>query len=66
MQFSKTLEKAISIAKAIARENRHSSYAAAHLLKALLHNDVELDPILVQADMDVYYLADWADVRIES
>ncbi|MBZ4188472.1 ATP-dependent Clp protease ATP-binding subunit [Niabella beijingensis] len=66
MQFSKTLEKATHIAKAIAKENMHNSYSAAHLLKALLHKDVELDPVLVQADVDVYYLADWADVRIES
>ncbi|AHF15645.1 ATP-dependent Clp protease ATP-binding subunit [Niabella soli] len=66
MQFSETLEKAITIAKAIAKENRHNKYAAPHLLKALLHKDVELDPVLVQADVDVYYLADWAEVRIEA
>lgn len=66
MQFSKNLEKAITISKAIAKENMHGSYGAPHLLKALLHKDVELDPLLVQADIDMYYLADWADVRIES
>lgn len=66
MQLSKTLDKAIVIAKAIAKENMHAQYAAPHLLKALLHNDVELDPLLARADIDMYYLADWADVRIES
>jgi ATP-dependent Clp protease ATP-binding subunit ClpB len=66
MQLSKTLEKAIAISKAIAKENIHAQYAAPHLLKALLHDDVELDPLLMQADIDMYYLADWADVRIES
>lgn len=66
MQLSKTLEKAIAIAKAIAKENIHAQYAAPHLLKALLHDDVELDPLLMKADIDMYYLADWADVRIES
>ncbi|WP_018629760.1 ATP-dependent Clp protease ATP-binding subunit [Niabella aurantiaca] len=66
MQFSKALEKAMHIAKAIAKENMHNSYSAAHLLKALLHKDVALDPVLVQTDVDVYYLADWADVRIEA
>ncbi|HTG56205.1 MAG TPA: AAA family ATPase, partial [Niabella sp.] len=60
MQLSKTLEKAI------AKENIHAQYAAPHLLKALLHDDVELDPLLMKADIDMYYLADWADVRIES
>lgn len=66
MQLSKTLEKAIAISKAIAKENIHAQYAAPHLLKALLHDDVELDPLLMKADIDMYYLADWADVRIES
>ncbi|MFT4093783.1 MAG: ATP-dependent Clp protease ATP-binding subunit [Niabella sp.] len=66
MQLSKTLEKAITIAKAIAKENMQGRYATPHLLKALLHNDVELDPLLVKADIDMYYLADWADVRIEN
>lgn len=66
MQLSNTLEKAISIAKAIAKEHLHHRYAAPHLLKALLHNDVELDPLLMKADIDMYYLADWADVRIEN
>lgn len=66
MQLSKTLEKAIAISKAIAKENIHAHYAAPHLLKALLHDDVELDPLLMKADIDMYYLADWADVRIES
>ncbi|GAB3013018.1 ATP-dependent Clp protease ATP-binding subunit [Niabella terrae] len=65
MQMSQTLDQAIRIAKAIAKENLHAAYAGAHLLKALLHKDVELDPLLVQADIDVYYLADWADIRIE-
>ncbi|MGJ7030459.1 ATP-dependent Clp protease ATP-binding subunit [Niabella hirudinis] len=66
MELSKTLERATQIARAIAKENRHNRYSGAHLLKALLHKDVELDPLLVQADVDVYYLADWADVRIEA
>ncbi len=66
MQLSKTLEKAIAIAKAIARENMHPRFAAPHLLKALLHKDVELDPLLVKADIDMYYLADWAEVRMET
>lgn len=66
MQLSENLKKAINIAKAYAKENMNGAYAAPHLLKALLHNDVELDPLLMKADIDMYYLADWADVRIES
>jgi len=66
MQLSPTLQKAINIAKAIAKENMHPRYAAPHLLRALLHDDVELDAWLMKADIDMYYLAEWADVRIEN
>ncbi len=37
----------------------------AHLLKALLHKDSGLQGLLKQLDQDVYYLEEWADVRIE-
>ncbi|BAV10181.1 ATP-dependent Clp protease ATP-binding subunit ClpA [Filimonas lacunae] len=59
------VEKAIDIAQAIAKENRHGSFSAAHLLKGLLHKEVLLEPFLLSVDADVYYLADWAEVRIE-
>lgn len=66
MQLSRTLDQAMAISKAIAKENMHAQYGAPHLLKALLHKDVELDPLLMQADVDMYYLADWAEVRMET
>lgn len=66
LQLSASLQKALEIAGAIAKENMHRSFAAPHLLKGLLHNDVQLEPMLVQADIDVYYLDEWADVRIEA
>lgn len=65
MALSATLQQAIDIARAIAKENMHSSFAAPHLLKALLHKEVALEPLLVKMDVDVYYLEEWADVRIE-
>lgn len=66
MALSATLQKAIGIAQAVAREHMHSTFAAPHLLKAILHKEVLLEPLLLQLDADVYYLEEWADVRIEN
>ena len=60
------LKKAISIAQAIARENMSGQFAPPHLLKALLHKDIGLQNQLLKIDADIYYLEEWADVRIES
>ncbi|HEY4111042.1 ATP-dependent Clp protease ATP-binding subunit [Puia sp.] len=65
VRLSAGSEKAFTIAEALAKENMHSAVGAAHLLKALLHADVGLEPRLWQMDQDVYYIADWADTRIE-
>lgn len=64
--LSDNLKKAISIAQAIARENMHPEFTPAHLLRALLHKDVGLHPLLESMEQDVYYLEEWADVRIEN
>lgn len=66
ISLSPALQRAVEIARAIARENMHNSFAAPHLLKALLHKDVALEPLLVKMDADVYYLEEWAEVRIEA
>lgn len=66
LQLDETTKKAFSIAQAIAKENMHAAYEAAHLLMALLNKDVLLEPWLTEMDIDVYYLKDWADVRLES
>lgn len=58
-------EKGLAIAQALAKENIHAAIGAAHLLKALLHADVGLEPRLWQMDLDVYYIGDWADTRME-
>ena len=55
----------LRIAQAMAREHMHVSYGPAHLLKALLHADVGLEPLLWQGGQDVYYVADWAETRID-
>jgi len=63
--FSEKAKQALHIAAQIARENMHGRYAAAHLLKALLHKDLPLLKFLEQKGVDVYYLEEWAEIRIE-
>lgn len=66
LSFSPQTIKAVSIAQAIAKENMNATFCAPHLLQALLHKDAGLEPLLLKTDADVYFLKDWADVRIES
>jgi ATP-dependent Clp protease ATP-binding subunit ClpB len=64
--FSDDLKRAISIAQSIAKENSNKYISPAHLLKSLLHKDIGLLPHLKNMDKDVFYLEEWAEVRIES
>lgn len=57
---------AFQTAQAIAKEYMHAEFGAAHLLKALMHEDLGLEQQLWQLDYDVYYIDEWADVRLES
>ncbi len=66
LALTESSKQAITIARAFAREFRHETFSPAHLLKALLHKEVALAPFLQSIGKDVHYLADWADVRIES
>ncbi|MEO6962253.1 MAG: ATP-dependent Clp protease ATP-binding subunit [Puia sp.] len=59
-------KRVVKIAQAIAKENMNPEFGPAHLLKALLHKDAGLQGILKALDKDIYYLEEWADVRIES
>jgi ATP-dependent Clp protease ATP-binding subunit ClpB len=61
-----TSKKVIRIAQALAKENMNAEFNAAHLLKALMHKDAGLQPLLKSIDQDIYYLEEWADVRIET
>lgn len=64
--ISDSFKKMNHIAQAIARENMHPHIAPPHLLKALLHKDVGLQSLLKQLDKDIYYMEEWADVRMET
>lgn len=63
---SDSFKKMNHIAQAIAREHMHPHIAPPHLLKALLHKDAGLQTLLNQLDKDIYYMEEWADVRMET
>lgn len=65
ISFHSNLKRAIQVAQSLAKENHHTTYGAGHLLKGILHNDVGLASILAVWGVDVHYLRDWADIRIE-
>src|SRR5882762_4407304 len=66
LRLSAGTQKALKIAQSVAREHMHAAFSAPHLLKALLHKDLGLEQRLWQLDYDVYYIEEWADVRMES
>ena len=66
MTFTKNLKHAISIAQSLAKEYSNADFSPAHLLKALLHKDIGLSDLLMDLDQDIYYLEEWAEVRIEA
>jgi ATP-dependent Clp protease ATP-binding subunit ClpA len=66
IQFSDELKIAINIAQSLAKEYSHDKISPSHLLKALFHKDVGLGDFLLSLDKDIYYLEEWAEVRIES
>lgn len=61
-----TVKHAFHIAQQIAKENIHAGFSAPHLLKALLHKDIGLLPLLKNLDKDHFYIEEWAEVRLES
>jgi ATP-dependent Clp protease ATP-binding subunit ClpA len=64
--FSEACRKVSHIAQAVARENMHPHIATPHLLKALLHKEAGLHPLLKHLHKDIYYMEEWADVRMET
>jgi ATP-dependent Clp protease ATP-binding subunit ClpB len=64
--LSDDLKNAIGIAQAIARENSNTNISPAHLLKASMHRDFDLRSFLENIGKDIFFIEEWADVRIES
>ncbi len=65
ISLTEDAKRVIKIAQAIAKENMNASFGPAHLLKALIHKDAGMQPLLKALDKDIYYIEEWAEVRIE-
>lgn len=63
--LSGELERALQVGKAIAREQHHGAVAPAHLIIGLLHNDVGLGSLLVSWGIDIQFIREWAEYRLE-
>lgn len=63
--FSEKSKQVLHIASQLAKENMHDGYGAAHLLKALMHKQMQLLKFLESKGIDVYYVEEWAEIRIE-
>lgn len=66
MNFTDNLKTAISIAQSLAKEHKNPQFSPAHLLRALLHKDIGLTEFLLSLNKDIFYIEEWAEVRIES
>lgn len=66
ISLTEETKRVVKIAQAIAKENMNATFSPAHLLKALTHKDAGLQPLLKNLDKDIYYIEEWADVRIEA
>lgn len=63
--LSNNLNQAIHITKQIAKEHFHQYYEPAHFLKALLNRQFDFIKELDAQDIDVFYIDEWADIRME-
>ena len=64
INFNDSLKRAIEISQALAKEYSNEHFSPSHLLRALMHKDVGLANFLKSLDKDIYYIEEWADVRI--
>jgi ATP-dependent Clp protease ATP-binding subunit ClpB len=64
--YSGDLKHAIQIAQALAKENSNETFSPAHLLKALMHKDVGIRDFFKNLQKDIFYIEEWAEVRIEA
>jgi ATP-dependent Clp protease ATP-binding subunit ClpA len=64
--FSDDFKHAVGIAQSVAKEYSNDKISPAHILKALLHKDIGLRPLIEEMDKDYYYIEEWADVRVET
>lgn len=64
--LSNQVKDVLHIAEANAKGYLNSTYGASHIFRALLHKEIGLRSLIENIDGDIYYLEEWADVRMES
>ena len=63
--ISESVKLAIRVAQSLAKEYHNPEFAAAHLLKGLMHKETGMGNFLSSINKDAEYISDWAEVRIE-
>lgn len=63
--FTEEIYSALEIAKKYAIEKKNVQYGAPHFLKAILHRDLSLLKELEAMKKDVFFIEEWAEVRID-
>lgn len=63
--LSSSTKELLHIAEANAKGYHANQYNAAHLLRALLHKNFNLRSFIEEISEDIYYVEEWADVRME-
>jgi ATP-dependent Clp protease ATP-binding subunit ClpA len=66
INFSPELNNVIHIAQSIAKEYSNPQFSGSHLMRALMHKDAGLMQLMIDMGKDIYFIEEWADVRIES
>lgn len=64
--LSNDLKAAIQLAQSIARDNTNEYFSACHLLKAMMSKDFFIRELFKSLGKDIYFIDEWAEVRIES
>jgi ATP-dependent Clp protease ATP-binding subunit ClpA len=65
INLSKEAQKTVHIAGRKAEEYLHASFGAPHLLWALLNKEISTFQLLRDQGKDIFYLQEWASVRLE-
>src|SRR5450755_1222446 len=66
MAFPEEVKKAIAIARSLAKEYRSENFGSAHLLMAILHNEIGLASWLASIQKDIHFMREWAEIRMEN
>lgn len=65
INYTEEVVKVLEVAQKLGREHQNTHYTGAHLLKAMLGRDFSLLKPLEALGVDVFFLEEWAEVRIE-